>query len=305
VISLIRKILFSEKYDLIYFHTLYAENAHLDMLVLIFAYFLKNSVIITVDHDPLYLYKKSKLFKLIFNFFNLAVQEQIFIGKVTRESYIANGIKVIPNCSIESSFLPPDLADEQEIIAKYPQSVSEFIISHKPLIVANAYHFIRHKEGDLYGLDSIIELMVKVLKKYNNAGLIFSVSKIGDHELYERYHKKINDLRLNTKIFIFLGEKEFWPLLKTADLFLRPTRSDSFGISVAEALYFGVPAIASDVCQRPNGTILYRAGEKKDFFDKVISQLDQIQKTKNWKRNGSFGIEDGSKKILESGQLWH
>ncbi len=70
-------------------------------------------------------------------------------------------------------------------------------------------------------------------------------------------------------------QKQLWPLIKKADLFLRPTLSDSFGISIAEALLFDVPAVASDVCVRPKGTVLFKRGDKKDFFDKVLKALNR------------------------------
>jgi glycosyltransferase involved in cell wall biosynthesis len=47
---------------------------------------------------------------------------------------------------------------------------------------------------------------------------------------------------------VLLGNHLYWPILKKIDLFVRPTLSDNFGISIAEALHFGKKAIASDVC---------------------------------------------------------
>ena len=74
---------------------------------------------------------------------------------------------------------------------------------------------------------------------------------------------------LHDAIFIMCGQKELWPLLKYATVFIRPTLSDSYGISIAEALYVGTPAVASDVCKRPVGTILYKAGDVVDLSEKV------------------------------------
>jgi len=62
-------------------------------------------------------------------------------------------------------------------------------------------------------------------------------------------------------------------LFKYADLFVRPTSTDSFGISVAEAISMGIPAIASDVCERAKGTITFQSRNTKEFITKIENTL--------------------------------
>ncbi|NJC26121.1 glycosyltransferase family 4 protein [Neolewinella antarctica] len=50
-------------------------------------------------------------------------------------------------------------------------------------------------------------------------------------------------------------------LLARHDVFVRPSKGDSYGLCVAEALLVGTPAIATDVCRRCEGTLLYRQGD--------------------------------------------
>jgi len=53
------------------------------------------------------------------------------------------------------------------------------------------------------------------------------------------------------------GEAFFNTLLRNADTYLRLNSRDSFGIAVADAVVMGVPAIATDVCERfPGATIV-------------------------------------------------
>ncbi len=65
-----------------------------------------------------------------------------------------------------------------------------------------------------------------------------------------------------------LDNTELWPLFENADLMVRPTCVDAYGVSIAEALYFDCPAIASDVCERPDGTVLFRNRDQSDFLEK-------------------------------------
>ena len=54
---------------------------------------------------------------------------------------------------------------------------------------------------------------------------------------------------------------------------VRPTCTDGFGVSIQEAITFGCPAVASDVCQRPTGTVVFKNRDMEDFERKVRSIL--------------------------------
>jgi glycosyltransferase involved in cell wall biosynthesis len=53
--------------------------------------------------------------------------------------------------------------------------------------------------------------------------------------------------------------------LSEADLLVRSSGVDSFGMCVAEALFLGKPAIATNVCRRVNGTRLYEPRDLKQL----------------------------------------
>lgn len=60
---------------------------------------------------------------------------------------------------------------------------------------------------------------------------------------------------------------EFMSILRRASLYLRPTLVDSFGLAVADAINAGVPAVASDVCQRYPGAFLVDAKDPRACVD--------------------------------------
>ncbi|MBE5144231.1 glycosyltransferase [Vibrio parahaemolyticus] len=62
----------------------------------------------------------------------------------------------------------------------------------------------------------------------------------------------------NVKIFQDKPESVFNNYLALSDCYIRPTQRDSFGIAVADAINFGVSAIASDVCPRYKGAYIYK-----------------------------------------------
>lgn len=70
-----------------------------------------------------------------------------------------------------------------------------------------------------------------------------------------------------------LDHEEVLGLLSRCDAFIRPTTHDGDAISVREALALGVPCVASDVCARPEGTYLFRAGHAQDLALRVRQAL--------------------------------
>ena len=64
---------------------------------------------------------------------------------------------------------------------------------------------------------------------------------------------------------------------KRTNLMLRPTYIDGYGVSIEEAIFFGSPAIASDVCERPKGTILFKNRNIDDLYSKIINILENYE----------------------------
>ena len=271
--SLIKK-LFSTRPNIIYYHEP-TESIQKLFVTVLCKYFLRYKLT-TIDHDCRILYNFSHLKKSFFRKIISRVDHVVVIGNTTNACYCDNGIKKIKSCSIESPFLPPDLSQEQAILQEFPQSVHEFIKNHSPLISANAFAPTQVNNKDLYGFDLCIELVQKLKETHPQVGLIFGICKIETNKqknYFEQIKKTIAEHGLVDHFYFFTNKPEFWPLIKQSDLFVRPTQSDSFGISVQEAISLGTPAIASDVCVRPENTILFKTGSVKDFLEKVETVL--------------------------------
>ena len=176
---------------------------------------------------------------------------------------------------VRNAFLPPPLEDEPRILASYGQEVREFIAVHKPLIIANAFQLAEWKDGtDLYGLDMCVELMWRLKNDYPKAGMLFALANDKFRpEYYAKMKDRIADYDLTGQFYFLTDQRELWPLFRCGHLMVRPTCTDGFGVSIQEALSFGCPAVASDVCQRPMGTIVFKNRDMDDFECKVRSIL--------------------------------
>lgn len=90
----------------------------------------------------------------------------------------------------------------------------------------------------------------------------------------------LNELRAmdtHNKLRVFRNQNKitFQTALHEAHLFVRPNHIDSYGVAVAEALQLGTPAVASDVCDRAMGTLVFPAGDYDAFRAMSLQALEQ------------------------------
>lgn len=230
--------------------------------------------IIFQDHSGRIVEDISLSKRLILSLFLRRVDKCIFVGDHINEYYFKRGLKLPKNLQIKNAFLPPPPEDEIKIWKSYSSETIEFINNHEPLIVANASQIVIYKEVDLYGIDMCIDLIAKLKDDYPGIGLVFALAEIGNNNYFNKINQRLDDLDVCDKFYFLVGQKELWPIFKQADLSVRPTYNDGYGISVAESLYFGCPAVASDVCTRPVGTELF----KNRDFDDLMMKVNEILK---------------------------
>lgn len=196
--------------------------------------------------------------------------------------------------AVITPFICPTKAEVGE---KISENLNEFRQKHDYIISANASNNDHYQGEDLYGLDMCVELIRYLNNKQINVGLIFAQTKITDEAYYNEIKKKIDDYGIEEKVFFVTKTVSFIPILKISDIFVRPTNTDTCGISVNESLQLGIPTIASDVCKRADGTILFHSRNMEEFVNKTemcISKLDYERK-----RIEELSIKEGFQEIVK------
>ena len=221
------------------------------------------------NHNISYFKSKTVLRQKLFQVIVKKADKIFVVNKHILQQYSSfDGIE--SKISVISPFLPPDEKEEEKIKLTYPKALFQFIENREPILLASASRLNFFNGNDLYGLDLCVKLTAELKEQFSRIGFIFA---IGDENFNSSYLTKIKDeinrLNIKNNFFFLTGNKIIWPLFKKADLFLRPTNTDGFGVSIAEAIYFGTPAIASDVCPRPEGTILFKNRDFNDLYTKV------------------------------------
>lgn len=167
---------------------------------------------------------------------------------------------------VRNAFLLPRLADEARLLASVDPRIAGFIASASPLLVTNAHSPQGFDGVDLYGLDLCVEVVARLAGDFPRIGLLALVTDpAGSPGVLAAAKRRAGELGVAQRIHWAFGDHPGWPLNGRADLFLRPTCRDGYGVALAETLSFGRPAVASDCCLRPPGTRVFRNRDLEDF----------------------------------------
>jgi glycosyltransferase involved in cell wall biosynthesis len=278
------------KGNIIHLHT---YNSKLIGLLSLFALIKKKTVIVT-HHGFRYSPDRFNFwYKLVFWLAAKAKIHFIVVGPEIREKMICLNINS-GNIEVIHSFIPPLIREEE--ITEIPQDIWDFINHHTPVISANGFMISFYKGEDLYGIDMCVDLCAELKSQHPRVGFIFCIPVIGDYNYFHKMKRKIVERGIEND-FLFVAQPcQFYPILMKSHIFVRPTNVDGYGVSIAEAIYLNVPAVASDVCTRPEGVILFKNRDLRDFILKVKDVLDNYQ----WhrKRIEVVEIEDNFEKIM-------
>lgn len=248
------------KSDIVHIHTSIWWLRGLHILT---AFLFRKKIIVSF-HALLEL-KNSRYLNLIRNYTSLA--DKVIV--VNSEMYGVLGIK---KAIVKEAFIPPDLDSEPEI----PVDLKEILNSNsdKKLIVSNAFRLELHGNEDLYGLDLMVEVARQIKDENKPFKIIFVVASQDDkYGLLNKNKSIIERNDLSEQITIFNNSISFVKLVERSDLVVRATNTDGDALTIREALYLGKPVIASDVVQRPEGTILFENRNPEDLFEKINETL--------------------------------
>lgn len=285
--------------EILHFH-----SSHIGTKILMGLYpFFGKRVVLTIHSEHLdeQLHHSGWLFKSLLRWslkrldtiiaVNETIQGQLLQVGISRDSVLLLPAYVTPTADeMASDLLPIEL--------------ETFFEGDGPLIVTNGTLKPLEK-GDLYGFDFLIEMANQLrvtqptLKLYMACiGFDKKCPKHVDymHDLYA----KIQRLHLGRHVFLRCVDNEsFIPVLKHTDVFIRATVTDGDAMSVREALSLHVPVVASDVCERPDGVLVYRNLEM-DALCEQVNQALELKKRPHDMRYKTSTCEDTLLSLYES-----
>jgi glycosyltransferase involved in cell wall biosynthesis len=234
--------------------------------------------------------------KLFFRYAIKMVHHFIAVGENEKNKLIQYNcdpkkISVIP------AFIVPKYQEEDDKLI--PSSIWDFMKNNDINIVANAFQISFYKGQDLYGIDMCIDLCIKLKKNFcnNRIGFVFCLPEIGDIDYFNKIKNHIKTNKIEDR-FIFVNEKiPLYPILSKADIFVRPTNTDGDAISIREALYYKIPTIASDVVERPKGTIIFANRNYQNFYNQVSNVINKYNMYRD--KLSNLEMADSTDKIVK------
>lgn len=138
---------------------------------------------------------------------------------------------------------------------------------------SNAYNYSIDKAGqEIYGIVELIDYF----KEYQAYGFVLS-------DPSGKYEEILMNLPRN--ILIINRPHPFVEVLKKIDCYIRNTSTDGDSLSIHEALDNGVSVIATNVVDRPEGTILVERGNRNELDNAIEHVLKKKVRGKNIKNN--------------------
>ena len=265
------KIIFSKNINVIHYN-ITGSKSKIFIGIINILFLRKKKKIITNHGDCSNLFSKNKLLmRIALNSFDTI----ICVKKGDKKFLISNGIKKTIY-EIPAIIYPVEAEKDFKLI---PEVVWDFAKKSKFLICANGMIKFYNNE-DLYGIDMLIELVKRLKQNLYDISLIIAVLGVKTQNekekiYYNELKNKITNYSLDSSIYIYESmDTELYPILKSSSLFIRPTNYDGYGISIAEALYYNVPGIGSDVCERPTGTVIFKSRDVEDLYKKVLDVIN-------------------------------
>lgn len=164
-----------------------------------------------------------------------SASDHYFLKAGLRQKQIIRAEHAIDN----ERFMHMSKIEEEQLI----NLSSSLFIKSNEIVFLYAGKFI-HKKNPLILLEAFIQLK----QQEENACLLF----VGNGFLENKIRERINKLPLNIassiKILPFQDQQQMKLIYRVANVFVLPSKSETWGLSINEALASGTPVIVSDKC---------------------------------------------------------
>ena len=248
------KLFFVQKYQVFHFHQFFYFHF---FYFFFFSWIRSERIIITIHSERLLAYSKFKRYLALF-FLSKA-------NKLTIISVSKNLSEWLNNSGITSKFLPA-YVPPKKVLKKRLKST-------KPLFLFSVWKFTKKLSNEIYNVPLAFEYLKRNRSSYT---MLFMIGNKIDSDL-EYLNNLIMKYGIRDDIEIIF-EENLIDYVQNCEFILRPNLSDGYGVSLQEAMDLGVPGIASDVCERPKGTVVFRSNNIEDLSKKIDFTINTPRK---------------------------
>jgi glycosyltransferase involved in cell wall biosynthesis len=141
-----------------------------------------------------------------------------------------------------------------------------FLRSHQTILATSG------AAAPLYGLEDLLEALPAILAAGMDAGLVVLLGTFTREPSTVRALQEAQRAHPG-RILVREDDPEGAALVARSRVYVRPSRIDSFGLALHEALLAAVPAVAAEHPTRPPGVLLYPPGDARACAEAVLAAL--------------------------------
>jgi glycosyltransferase involved in cell wall biosynthesis len=161
--------------------------------------------------------------------------DKYFLRSGLRKNQIIRAEHAIDN----ERFMSMSKKEEDQVL----DLVKSLSIKPSEIVFLFAGKFIEVKNPFL-----LIEAFINLKKQKLNVRLLFAGNGILENEIIKRLNELPIDISSSITLLPFQDQTQMKLLYRVADVFVLPSRSETWGLSVNEALACGTPVLVSDKC---------------------------------------------------------
>jgi L-malate glycosyltransferase len=264
-----------KRYDIIHFHYFYLSIVFLPYKII----YPKSKFIVTFHGQDIIRLRTSKMLLSFFRFLAKKIDDFIPVGQEVKNI-------MEQKLNVKGNYI-------------LPVGVDNTVFFDNPN-VETKYDFIY--VGSFYNVKGI-DIIIKTIQLLKNNGQNISFCFVGSGEYYNELFKLKED-GFNVDILGAKTHKELADLYNSSRFLLTHSRSEGFPTSTLEAMYCGIPVLASDIPQfseqithNENGWLV-ELGNINDLSDKIL-ELNNLSED-SYLLYSEFAKESNKKYTLEN-----
>jgi len=261
----IRSLIKKENIDIIHAHTSHAHT--LGMLATIGQKTCKLVVSRRVDfHIRNFFGRKVK--------YGASVDKIIAISDAIRRILIEDGVDPERIVAIRSGFVPNDFQKDDiphiDIRGKYGIPESSVVISTVAALAPHKAHYV------------LLKAARRVVDKHPDTKFLFA----GEGDLAEDIKKNIYNLQLEKSVILLGFIEDIASVFRASDIFALSSREEGLCTSLYDAMYFGLPIVATsaggipEIVQDGINGLIVPVGDFTQFAEKINYLIENIDRRK-------------------------
>jgi glycosyltransferase involved in cell wall biosynthesis len=272
----LRKILKDTGVDIVHTHT-----SHGHMIALMAVVLMPDVKLVVSRRVDFHV---SNMFSLLIKY-GPRVDAIITVSDAIRRILIEDGIESRKITTVHSGFIAEEFADTE----RHEGLHEKFCFDDSQPVIVNVAALAPHKAQY-----TLIKAAAEVIKEHPKARFLIA----GEGELRDNLERQIEEYGLSGNVFLLGFIKNIASVYKTGDIFALSSREEGLCTSLFDAMFFGLPIVATraggipELVKDGKNGYLVDIDDYRSFAEKVIRLIDKPDERGNMGRESRVMVDE-------------